>query len=97
MELLRQERLAAVVKNQGEVHDDLVKLLELLLSEDRSKRIESEKERIRQYLKRVNKIIKEQKSVQGETERQGDGRQAGRPPGRVGRKDRRAGQGHRRQ
>jgi hypothetical protein len=72
LRLLRQERLAAVVKNQGEVHDDLVKLLELLLSEDRSKRIESEKERIRQYLQRVNKIIKEQKGVQGETQRQGD-------------------------
>jgi murein DD-endopeptidase MepM/ murein hydrolase activator NlpD len=72
LELLRQQRLAAVVKNQGEVQTDLVKLLELLLSEDRSKRIESEKERIREYLKRVNKIIQEQKGVQGETRRQGD-------------------------
>ena len=50
VELLKQERLAAVVKNQGEVHQDLGKLLELLLSEDRSKRIESEKERVREYL-----------------------------------------------
>ena len=72
LELLRQQRLAAVVKNQGDVQTDLVKLLELLLSEDRSKRIESEKERIREYLKRVNKIIQEQKGVQGETKRQGD-------------------------
>jgi hypothetical protein len=72
VELLRQERLAVVVKNQGEVQQDLNKLLELLLSEDRSKRIESEKERIREYLKRVNKIIKEQKAVQGDTERGGD-------------------------
>ncbi len=45
VELLRQERLAVVVKNQGAVQQDLNKLLELLLSEDRSKRIESEKER----------------------------------------------------
>ena len=72
VELLRQERLAVVVKNQGEVQQDLNKLLELLLSEDRSKRIESEKERVREYLKRVNKIIKEQKAVQGDTERGGD-------------------------
>ncbi len=72
VKLLRQERLASVVKNQGDVHGDLVKLLELLLSEDRSKRIESEKQRVREYLKRVNKIIKEQKSVQGKTERHGD-------------------------
>ncbi len=74
VELLRQERLAVVVKNQGEVQQDLNKLLELLLSEDRSKRIESEKERVREYLKRVNKIIKEQKAVQGDTERGGDER-----------------------
>ncbi len=39
VELLQQERLSAVVKNQGEVRDDLAKLLELLLSEDRTKRI----------------------------------------------------------
>lgn len=74
VDLLRQERLAAVVKNQGEVQQDLVKLLELLLSEDRGKRIESEKERIRDYLKRVNKIIKEQKGIKGETARGGDAR-----------------------
>lgn len=72
VELLKQERLAVVVKSQTEVHDDLRKLLELLLSEDRSKRIESEKERIRNYLKRVNKLIKDQKSVQGETARGAD-------------------------
>jgi hypothetical protein len=70
--LLRDQRLAAVVNGQKNVHGDLEKLLELLLSEDRSKRIESEKERIREYLKRVNRIIKEQKAVRGETERQGD-------------------------
>jgi hypothetical protein len=72
IELLKQERLAVVVKSQTEVHDDLRRLLELLLSEDRSKRIESEKERIRNYLKRVNKLIKDQKSVQGETARGAD-------------------------
>ncbi|MBI3839884.1 MAG: hypothetical protein HY288_18325 [Planctomycetia bacterium] len=74
VELLRQERLSLVVKNQSEVQQDLVKLLELLLSEDRTKRIESEKARIREYLKRVNKIIKEQKGIQGETAREGDAR-----------------------
>ncbi len=74
VELLKQERLSLVVKNQGEVQQDLSKLLELLLSEDRSKRIESEKERIREYLKRVNKIIKDQKGIQGETAREGDPR-----------------------
>ncbi len=75
VELLKKDRLSAVVKNQGEVQGDLVKLLELLLSEDRSKRIESEKERVREYLKRVNQIIKEQKSVQNATLRDADARE----------------------
>ena len=74
IKLLSEERLSAAVKGQGQVRDDLHKLLELLLSEDRSKRIENEKQRIREYLKRVNKIIKEQKGVQGETAREGDPR-----------------------
>jgi hypothetical protein len=73
--LLRNQRLSAVVKGQGEVHDDLVRILELLLSEDRSKHIESEKQRVREYLKRVNKIIREQKSVQGATQRDDDPRE----------------------
>lgn len=72
VELLQQQRLALAVEGQGDVQRDLAQLLDLLLSEDRSKRITSEKERIRQYLKRVNKIIKEQKSVQGRTARGGD-------------------------
>ncbi len=74
VELLKQERLAVVVKGQSEVQQDLARLLELLMSEDRTKRIESEKEQVREYLKRVNKIIKEQKGIQGETGRGGDPR-----------------------
>lgn len=75
LDLLRQQRLATVVKGQGELQQDLNRLLELLLSEDRSKRIESEKERIRDYLKRVNKIIKEQKATQAETAREAEARE----------------------
>jgi hypothetical protein len=72
VKLLSQERLSLAIKGQGEVQRDLARLLELLLSEDRTKKIETEKERIREYLKRVNKIIKDQKSVQSDTSRQGD-------------------------
>ncbi|MEX2112754.1 MAG: hypothetical protein WD845_06180 [Pirellulales bacterium] len=72
VKLLEQQQLSLAVRGQGEVQRDLARLLELLLSEDRGKRIESEKERVREYLKRVNKIIKEQKAVQGETNRDGD-------------------------
>jgi vacuolar-type H+-ATPase subunit H len=65
--LLKQDRLAAGVKSQGELKTELAQLLELLLSEDRGKRLESEKQRIRDYLRKVNQIIKEQKGLQAET------------------------------
>ena len=42
-------------------------LLELLLSEDRAKRLESEKARIRERLRRINEIIQQQKDVQART------------------------------
>ena len=66
VELLGQDRLAPAVKGQAAVKQDLSKLLELLLSEDRSKRLQSEKERIGKYIQRVNKLIKHQKQLQGE-------------------------------
>lgn len=72
VKLLEQQRLSLAIKGQQGVQRDLGRLLDLLLSEDRTKRIQSEKERIRAYLKRVNKIIKEQKSVKGRTQRDGD-------------------------
>ena len=70
--LLSQQRLSLALKGQTGVQQELARLLELLLSEDRNKRIESEKERVRAYLKRVNRLIKEQKSVQGDTSRDGE-------------------------
>jgi hypothetical protein len=66
VELLGQDRLAPAVKNQTAVGQDLNKLLELLLSEDRSKRLQSEKERIGKYIQRVNKLIKQQRELQGQ-------------------------------
>ncbi len=75
VKLLERQQLATAVRGQSDVQRDLARLLELLLSEDRGKRIESEKERIRAYLKRVNKIIKEQKAVQRATNRDGDAKE----------------------
>ncbi len=72
VELLGQERLAPAVKNQAAVEQDLTRLLELLLSEDRSKRLQSEKERIGKYIQRVNQLIKQQKQLQGETAGEAD-------------------------
>lgn len=67
VELLEKEQLSRAIENQEDVDGDLRNLLELLLSENRAKRIESEKARIRDYLKRLNRIIKTQKDVQGRT------------------------------
>lgn len=57
---------------QTELQKDLKLLLELLSSEDRSHQLESEQARIKEYLKRVNKLIRGQKSLQGQTENGAD-------------------------
>lgn len=72
VDLLEQDQLATAITNQGEVVEDLKKLLELLLSEDRAKKLEAEKERLKAYLKEVNQLIKNQRSLQLQTGRQGD-------------------------
>jgi hypothetical protein len=83
IELLKKERFSPAVKGQQEIRDDLMRLLELMLSEDRSKHIESEKERVRKYLERVNKIIKEQRQVQGATQRDDDAKQLAERQGEI--------------
>ena len=64
---LTKESLSRAIENQGQIEGDLQALLELLLSENRAERIESEKARIRNYLKRLNQLIKQQKGLQGRT------------------------------
>jgi len=67
VELLAEDRLSRAIENQDNLREDLEALLELLLSENRARRVESQKARIRAYLKRLNQIIKQQKDVQGRT------------------------------
>jgi hypothetical protein len=67
VDLLGKDQLSKALENQTEVDQDLRALLELLMSENRAKRIESEKARIREYLKRINGIIKQVKDIQGRT------------------------------
>lgn len=75
VELLQKDELSRASEGQTQVHQDLKMLLELLLSENRAKRIESEKARIREYLKQLNQIIKQQKGIQGRTAGRGDPKQ----------------------
>jgi len=67
VDLLEKDRLSQAIENQDNLQQDLQTLLELLLSENRARRIESEKARIRDYLKRLDRIIREQKGIQGRT------------------------------
>jgi len=67
VKLLDKDQLSQAIENQVDLQTDLKGLLELLLSENRSKRIESEKARLSAYLKRINQLIREQRGVQGRT------------------------------
>jgi len=67
VDLLAKDRLSRAIENQDNLQQDLRVLLELLLSENRARRLESEKARIAEYLKRLNRIIKQQKGIQGRT------------------------------
>ena len=73
VELLQQERLAAAAANQQEVQQDLVRMLELLLTENRGQRLASEMARYKEYLKRVNKLIKDEEALRDQTARGADG------------------------
>jgi hypothetical protein len=68
VKLLSQEQLKRALENQHEARRDMQTLLELLLSENRSDRLKSEQERVREYLKEIERILRLQKGVQGRTE-----------------------------
>lgn len=82
--LLGEERLSVAVTSQSELSQDLKNLLELLLSEDRAERLESEQARVRAYLKEVNKLIKEQQAIQTQTKRQPEARELADRQGKLG-------------
>ncbi len=67
-ELLSQEQLQRALENQREAHADLQALLELLSREDRPDRLKREQERIREYIREVERLIRLERSVQGRTE-----------------------------
>ena len=72
VKILNQEELRRAVGDQREVRDDLRALLELLQSEDRSQKIEQERERVRDYLKVVGEFIRRLRDIQSRTEGVGD-------------------------
>jgi hypothetical protein len=67
IKFLQENRLALAVTNQEDLQKELQSLMELLLSENRQERLASEQARVKEYLKRVNKLIKDQKAIQGQS------------------------------
>ncbi|MEN6459248.1 MAG: hypothetical protein ABFC63_09985 [Thermoguttaceae bacterium] len=67
VELLGKDQLSHALENQTDLDQDLRSLLELLMSENREKTVESEKAKIREYLKRLNTLIKQQEDIQART------------------------------
>lgn len=68
IKLLEQERLSTAATNQTELHKELEGLLTLLLKADRDQELASERERIRQYLKEVSRLIRLEKGLRARTE-----------------------------
>src|ERR1700754_1783780 len=68
VKLLQDERLSAAATNQTELQKELDNLLNLLLKADRDNELNSQRDRVKQYLKEVSRLIREQKSVRARTE-----------------------------
>ena len=72
VKLLHQKQLKRALDGQGAAQADLQSLLALLQSEDRGDRLKSEQARIKEYIQEVEKMIRLQKSLQGQTENNAD-------------------------
>lgn len=65
---LSNENLKSAIDNQSLVLSDLQTLLKLLENEDRGRRIQNDKERIRRYILEVDRLIKIEQGIRGQTE-----------------------------
>lgn len=65
---LSEEDYRRAEDGQGQVKADLTALLELLQKEDRARRNASEQQRIKEYIKELDRIIRKESSIQGRTE-----------------------------
>jgi hypothetical protein len=72
VKLLENEKLYQASKNQVAIQQDLTRLLELLLTGDRDKQIPNEKAELKKFIEKINRLIREEQGVQGQTEGAGD-------------------------
>jgi hypothetical protein len=71
-EFLGKRRLKDALDGQVKAEKSLEDLLKLLQSEDRGERNKSEQERIKEYIKEVDRMIRIERSLQGQNEGGGD-------------------------
>ena len=83
VKLLNQKQLKRAVDGQTTVQTDLKALLDLLMSEDRSDRLKSEQQRLKEYIKEVERLIRLEKSLQGQTEGATDAKRLAQEQGRI--------------
>src|SRR5262245_42090135 len=83
VKLLNQQQLKRALDGQTVVQTDLKALLELLMSEDRSDRLKSEQQRLKEYIKEVERLIRLEKSLQGQTEAGADAKRLAQEQGRI--------------
>ena len=65
---LSDQKLSRSVDIQQAVQTDLRSLLDLLLSENRSERLQDDQARIRNYIKEIERILRQQRDLQAGTE-----------------------------
>jgi hypothetical protein len=68
LDLLQKNQLSSSVKGQIEIERELSQILDVLQSEDRTRRLEAEKARLREYLRRISSLLREQKVLRTQTE-----------------------------
>ena len=66
--LLAREQLFQATKSQTEVHGDLLKLLELLQRGDHDRELADQQKRLKEYIARINRIIKYEDEQRAQTE-----------------------------
>src|SRR5262245_62097519 len=83
VKLLNQKQLKRAIDGQTTVQTDLKALLDLLMSEDRSDRLKSEQQRLKEYIKEVERLIRLEKSLQGQTESGANAKKMAEEQGRI--------------
>jgi len=83
VKLLGQRQLARASENQEVVRQDLNKLLELLQSEDQSEDLKSKRARTKEYIEELERLIRKQRSLQGQTEGGADAERLAKDQGKL--------------